>query len=774
MSLKPLPKFRYGTSQKIDSADIDNGSLLFDYEKETLYIDVKSSRYCVRDIVHVASSSYLPSLANAKNKLYLDESTGDIYYKANGAWVSIQGGSSSAPVLVATTDSEVSALLTASNVGKVILFTGTSTSNYSSGHIYVISKPSTAVITTDLTPLTTTIAWNSVTGKPTTFTPSTHSHAISDVTSLSAELGSKIPTPSGGTNGQFLQKVSGGYSWATAVKTVDTAMSSTSTNPVQNKAVYSAISKKLDAPSSAGTENQFLQKGASGTKWASVTITDGDMKKSVYDTNNDGVVDSAAKATVADSVAWSGVTGKPTTFPASAHTHSMADITSLTNKFASYASTTHSHAISDITGLSTDLGSKITKPSGGSVGWALVKTSDGVEWANVAATVDTALSSTSTNAVQNKVVDSALKSKLDKPTGGTSGQYLKMGANSSISFASVAWSEISGKPSAYPASTHSHAISNVSNLQTTLDSKVTSPSGGTAGQLLAKDTSGFKWVSVDNTLSSTSANPVQNSVVYAALSSVSSAVKSLMPTNTYSATGCNNLDVNGVWSDTGSVISSNPVYTNGHYFAFVVGTTWEIWSGKESYGMPDYYNSTMEGSWSSNGGDTAPTFTLISDSGDSVVQPKLMLTKPASSTAMHLVVQSCSTPTGTYSNVLRTSNVSADRNKVRVFNGSTFVTMPSGGFGSAYNDRVVVVDVEDILTMGCYYRYQWVASGGSINNSGWSAGYYPSANEQINTIASKLTAVESKVNALGITAVSSVATLPASPNSKVLYLIQES
>ena len=46
--------------------------------------------------------------------------------------------------------------------------------------------------------------------------------------------------------------------------------------------------------------------------------TVGDMLKSVYDTNNDGKVDMAE---VADNVPWSGVTGKPSTFPPSSHNH---------------------------------------------------------------------------------------------------------------------------------------------------------------------------------------------------------------------------------------------------------------------------------------------------------------------------------------------------------------------------------------------------------------------------------------------------------------------
>ena len=52
----------------------------------------------------------------------------------------------------------------------------------------------------------------------------------------------------------------------------------------------------------------------------------GDMLKSIYDTDNDGKVDAAEAA---DSVPWTGVTGKPSTFPPSSHTHIISNITGL-------------------------------------------------------------------------------------------------------------------------------------------------------------------------------------------------------------------------------------------------------------------------------------------------------------------------------------------------------------------------------------------------------------------------------------------------------------
>lgn len=49
----------------------------------------------------------------------------------------------------------------------------------------------------------------------------------------------------------------------------------------------------------------------------------GDMQKATYDTTNNGIVDAA------ESVPWTGVTGKPSTFTPSAHTHIIGDVTGL-------------------------------------------------------------------------------------------------------------------------------------------------------------------------------------------------------------------------------------------------------------------------------------------------------------------------------------------------------------------------------------------------------------------------------------------------------------
>lgn len=55
----------------------------------------------------------------------------------------------------------------------------------------------------------------------------------------------------------------------------------------------------------------------------------GDMLKSLYDTNNNGKVDVAEKA---ESVPWAGVTGKPSKFPPSNHSHGANEISESSNK----------------------------------------------------------------------------------------------------------------------------------------------------------------------------------------------------------------------------------------------------------------------------------------------------------------------------------------------------------------------------------------------------------------------------------------------------------
>jgi len=105
-------------------------------------------------------------------------------------------------------------------------------------------------------------------------------------------------------------------------------------------------------PANASTIFMFFARtGNQGTAGSG----SGDMLASVYDTNSNGKVDVAESA---DAVAWTNVTGKPSTFTPSTHSHVTSDVTGLDTALAGKAASSHTHAQSDITNLVTDLAGK--------------------------------------------------------------------------------------------------------------------------------------------------------------------------------------------------------------------------------------------------------------------------------------------------------------------------------------------------------------------------------------------------------------------------------
>lgn len=108
-----------------------------------------------------------------------------------------------------------------------------------------------------------------------------HNHIIGNVTGLQAALDAKAALASPALTG---------------VPTAPTATPGTNTTQIATTAFVAA------AAAAAGA---------------------GDMLKSVYDTNDDGKVGAAVNA---DAVPWTGVSGKPTTFAPSAHTHAASEI----------------------------------------------------------------------------------------------------------------------------------------------------------------------------------------------------------------------------------------------------------------------------------------------------------------------------------------------------------------------------------------------------------------------------------------------------------------
>jgi len=106
---------------------------------------------------------------------------------------------------------------------------------------------------------------------------------------------------------------------------------------VRKSQVDSLLSAKAPLASPTFTGSPTAPTAVAGTNSTQIATTAfvndaiagfgaGDMSKSTYDTDNDGKVDAAETA---DAVPWSGITGKPTSFTPSSHSHSIAQVTGL-------------------------------------------------------------------------------------------------------------------------------------------------------------------------------------------------------------------------------------------------------------------------------------------------------------------------------------------------------------------------------------------------------------------------------------------------------------
>lgn len=126
--------------------------------------------------------------------------------------------------------------------------------------------------------------WSGLTGIPASFTPATHTHTATDVDDFNTAADTRIASSA--------QDVS---IWEAGTGITEGAVS-----PAKVAAAIAAL-----APGGGG--------GGSG-----------DMSKSVYDTDEDGKVNSAVNADVAP---WSGLTNVPASFTPSSHNHTASEIT---------------------------------------------------------------------------------------------------------------------------------------------------------------------------------------------------------------------------------------------------------------------------------------------------------------------------------------------------------------------------------------------------------------------------------------------------------------
>ena len=326
-------------------------------------------------------------------------------------------------------------------------------------------------------------SWNDLEDKPTTFPPSEHTHQIADVSGLQDSLDSKVSS----VNGQ------------TGTVTIPNA------SATEAGLMSAADKSKLDGIDTTGST--------------------GDMLKSVYDTNNDGIVDHAA---VADTIGTATATQVETAVSQS-HTHTNKSVLdelgesgdSLTFKGTVIGSGGSGGGASSLSDLSdTD---NIDNATDGQV---LTYNSSTQKWepadaASAAGRDDITFTSADLTEANKLVIsnctvggfailDENQKQVLPDPqqvngnvevdfsgwtvTGTWTVKFITGGTNAAGTGVSVSRSDLIGKPSTFPPAVHTQDQSTINGLPDALAAKLDAPATeGTTGQVLKKTADGTQW-----------------------------------------------------------------------------------------------------------------------------------------------------------------------------------------------------------------------------------------------------------------------------------------
>ena len=301
------------------------------------------------------------------------------------------------------------------------------------------------------------------------------------------------------SNGNVTVNVgSGGGTGGTNI-TVDSTLSSTSTNPVQNKVLYAALNNKLDKNGTA----TYAARDSSGNIISSTYARKTELSGYVKSINNvkpdsagnvnisssgggsnitvDSTLSSTSNNAIANKAVYEALSGKlDKTGTAAAATKATQD------SYGNVIVTTYARK-SDLSGYVKTINNQEPDTNGN------INISTGGAGTGPNITVDTTLSSTSNNPIANKAVYTAVNNKLDK--NGTA-MYASRDSSGNV-FGST-----------YATKTElSKCVKSINNL---------TPDG--SGNVNISTSGGGTNITVDTTLSSTSTNAIQNKAVYAALS----------------------------------------------------------------------------------------------------------------------------------------------------------------------------------------------------------------------------------------------------------------
>lgn len=281
--------------------------------------------------------------------------------------------------------------------------------------------------------------------------------------------------------------------------TVDSTLSSTSTNPVQNKVLYAALNNKLDKNGTA----TYAARDSSGNIISSTYAKKTDLNSYVKSINN-MKPDSAGNVNISSSGGGSNITVDSTLSGTSSNAiANKAVYAALNNKldktgtaaaatkatqdsYGNVIVTTYARK-SDLSGYVKTINNQEPDANGN------INISTGGAGTGTNITVDSTLSSTSNNPIANKAVYAAVNNKLDKT--GIAAYATRDGSGNVIINTYATKNELSG------------CVKSINNITPDSSGNVNiSTSGGGAN------------ITVDTVLSANSANAIANKAVYNALS----------------------------------------------------------------------------------------------------------------------------------------------------------------------------------------------------------------------------------------------------------------
>ena len=285
--------------------------------------------------------------------------------------------------------------------------------------------------------------------------------------------------------------------------TVDSALSSTSTNPVQNKVLYAALNNKLDKNGTA----TYAARDSSGNIISSTYARKTELSGYVKSINNvkpdsagnvnistgggggssitiDATLSGTSSNAIANKAVYAALENKlDKTGTAAAATKATQD------SYGNVIVNTYARK-SDLSGYVKTINNMEPDTNGN------INISTGGGGTGTSITVDTTLSSTSNNPIANKAVYTAVNNKLDK--NGIAAYAYRDSTGNIITDTYAKKSEVSG------------VVKSVNNIAPDSNGNVTiTVSGGTGGN-----------ITVDSALSSTSTNAIQNRVVQQEFTSV--------------------------------------------------------------------------------------------------------------------------------------------------------------------------------------------------------------------------------------------------------------